>query len=123
MIAVWHITCKTPFRITRNWRGSLKSTGVQATGSFRPPKAHSSFEDTDDLFMRRRLLTLLLAAVAAITMAVPLWAALRSERGLIGNATLHLNGQSPSPPVAEAATLVFTGVMLLGLASAVRRTG
>ena len=35
--------------------------------------------------MRRRLLTFLLAALAAITLAVPLWAALRSERSLIAD--------------------------------------
>jgi hypothetical protein len=71
--------------------------------------------------MRRRLLTLLLAALAAVIMAVPLWAALRSERGLIPDGTMQMN-RSAVRPVAEAATLVFTGMVLLGLASAVRRT-
>jgi hypothetical protein len=83
-----------------------------------------SIEDTDDLFMRRRLLTFLLAALAAISMAVPLWAALRSERNLIvdrnGQMQVHHTTRAPRP-AAEAATLVFTGIMLLGLASAVRR--
>jgi hypothetical protein len=75
--------------------------------------------------MRRRFLTFLLAALAAITMAVPLWAALRSERTLIAdqNGTLRMHHTMPAArPAAEAATLVFTGIMLIGLASAVRRT-
>jgi drug/metabolite transporter superfamily protein YnfA len=75
--------------------------------------------------MRRRLVTFLLAALAAITIAVPLWAALRSERSLIADRTgslqVHHTRQAPRP-VAEAATLVLTGIMLIGLASAVRRT-
>ena len=75
--------------------------------------------------MRRRLLTFLLAALAAITMAMPLWAALQSERTLIadrdGQLQVHRTTRAPRP-AAEAATLVFTGIMLLGLASAVRRT-
>ena len=71
--------------------------------------------------MRRRLLTLLLAGLAAIIMAVPLWGALRSERGLIADGTMRLD-HTAVRPVAEAATLVFTGIVLLGLASAVRRT-
>jgi hypothetical protein len=80
-------------------------------------------EDTDDLFMRRRLLIFLLAALAAISMAMPLWAALRSERSLIGNPTVYLNrAHDAARPFAEAATLVFTGLVLIGLASAVRRT-
>jgi hypothetical protein len=80
-------------------------------------------EDTDDLFMRRRLPTFLLAALAAISMAMPLWAALRSERSLIGNSTVYLNrAHQAGRPFAEAATLVFTGLVLIGLASAVRRT-
>jgi hypothetical protein len=75
--------------------------------------------------MRRQLLTFLLAALAAIAMAVPLWAALRSERSLIGNGsgTVQVHRTNAAArPVAEAATLVFTGVMLIGLASAVRHT-
>ena len=74
--------------------------------------------------MRRRLLTFLLAALAAITMAMPLWAALQSERTLIADRDglqVHRTTRAPRP-AAEAATLVFTGIMLLGLASAVRRT-
>jgi hypothetical protein len=75
--------------------------------------------------MRRRLLIFLLAALAAISMAVPLWAALRSERSLIvdrnGHIRVHRTTGAPRP-AAEAATLVFTGMMLLGLASALRRT-
>jgi len=79
--------------------------------------------------MRRRLLTVLLAAVAAVTMAVPLWAALTSEGGMLRTTahrtTMVVSGtQLPElpEPVAEAATLVLTGGILLGLASAVRRT-
>jgi hypothetical protein len=75
--------------------------------------------------MRRRLLTFVLAALAAITMAVPLWAALRSERSLIAdrNGRMQVHHTTPAPrPVAEAATLVFTGIILIGLASAVRRS-
>jgi hypothetical protein len=75
--------------------------------------------------MRRRLLTFLLAALAAIVMAVPLWAALRSERALIAdrNGTVQVNRTRPAArPAAEAATLVFTGMILIGLASAVRRS-
>lgn len=75
--------------------------------------------------MRRRFLTFLLAALAAITMAVPLWAALRSERSLLAdrNGTMQMNRTTPAArPAAEAATLVFTGIILIGLASAVRRT-
>lgn len=75
--------------------------------------------------MRRRFLTFLLAALAAITMAVPLWAALRSERSLLAdrNGTMQMNRTTPpARPAAEAATLVFTGIILIGLASAVRRT-
>jgi hypothetical protein len=76
--------------------------------------------------MRRRLLTFLLAAVAAITMAVPLWAALKSERNRlhvsITDSTLLVNrARSSAHPLAEAATLVLTGGALLALASAVRR--
>jgi hypothetical protein len=75
--------------------------------------------------MRQRLLTFLLAALAAISMAVPLWAALRSERRLVadrsGNLQVHHTRPAPRP-ADEAATLVFTGIMLIGLASAVRRT-
>ncbi len=81
-------------------------------------------EDTDHL-MRRRLLTLLLAALAAITMAMPLWAALGSERNRFndGLRTLQVHRTNlATRPVAEAATLVVTGIMLIGLASAVRRT-
>jgi hypothetical protein len=93
--------------------------------SFRPPRRTFIIEDTEDLFMRRRLVTFLLAALAAITIAVPLWAALRSERSLIADRTgslqVHHTRQAPRP-VAEAATLVLTGIMLIGLASAVRRT-
>jgi len=73
--------------------------------------------------MRQRLLTLLLAAAAAVTMAVPLWAALRSERRLITGVSIYVNRQHPpAGPLAEAATLVLTGGVLLGLASAVRHT-
>jgi hypothetical protein len=75
--------------------------------------------------MRRRLLTFLLAALAAIVMAVPLWAALRSERALIAdrNGTVQVNRSGRAArPTAEAATLVFTGIILIGLASAVRRS-
>ena len=56
-------------------------------------------------------------------MAVPLWAALRSERRVIAdrNGTVLVHHTKPAP-AAEAATLVFTGLMLIGLASAVRRT-
>jgi hypothetical protein len=73
--------------------------------------------------MRRRLLTLSLAAVAAVAMAVPLWAALRSERRLITGVSVYVNRQQPAArPLAEAATLVLTGGVLLGLASAVRHT-
>ena len=73
--------------------------------------------------MRRRLLTFLLAALAAISMAVPLWAALRSERRLDRNVRMQVHHTTRAPqPAAEAATLVFTGIMLIGLASAVRRT-
>jgi hypothetical protein len=74
--------------------------------------------------MRRRLLTFLFAALAAITVAVPLWAALRSEHNLIadGTGTVRLHHGEPAQPFPEAATLVFTGIMLIGLASAVRRT-
>jgi hypothetical protein len=73
--------------------------------------------------MRRRLPTFLLAALAAISMAMPLWAALRPERSLIGNSTVYLNrAHEAGRPFAEAATLVFTGLVLIGLASAVRRT-
>jgi hypothetical protein len=69
-------------------------------------------------------LTFLLAALAAIAMAVPLWAALRSERTLVDrNGTMQVHRTTPAArPVAEAATLVFTGIILIGLASAVRRT-
>jgi hypothetical protein len=95
------------------------------SNSFRPPRRTFIIEDTEDLFMRRRLVTFLLAALAAITIAVPLWAALRSERSLIADRTgslqVHHTRQAPRP-VAEAATLVLTGIMLIGLASAVRRT-
>lgn len=74
--------------------------------------------------MRRRLLTLLLAALAAITMAMPLWAALGSERRFNdGLRTLQVHRTNlATRPVAEAATLVVTGIMLIGLASVVRRT-
>ena len=78
--------------------------------------------------MRRRFLTLLVAALAAVTMAVPLWAALTSERtlghGKITASTL-LADRSPmmAHPITEAATLVLTGGVLLALASAVRRNG
>jgi hypothetical protein len=96
-----------------------------AIGWFTAAWTHLHIEDTDDLFMRRRLLIFLLAALAAISMAVPLWAALRSERNLIidrnGQMQVHHTTRAPRP-AAEAATLVFTGIMLLGLASAVRRT-
>jgi len=83
-------------------------------------------EDKDDLFMKRRLLIVLLAALAAITMVVPLWAALTSEGGML-RATAHrttvaVSGAQLPAPVAEAATLVLTGGILLVLASAVRRT-
>lgn len=77
--------------------------------------------------MRRRLLTLFSAALAAVTMAVPLWAALTSEHTILSRTMV--NGSLPvdhsrlsSPAVAEAATLVLTGGVLLVLASAVRRT-
>jgi hypothetical protein len=75
--------------------------------------------------MRRRLLIVLLAVLAAITMVVPLWAALTSEGGML-RATAHrttvaVSGTQLPGPVAEAATLVLTGTFLLGLASAVRR--
>jgi len=76
--------------------------------------------------MRRRLLTLFFAALA-VTMAVPLWAALTSEHTKLSRTMV--NGSLPgdhsrlsSPAVAEAATLVLTGGVLLVLASAVRRT-
>ena len=82
-------------------------------------------EDRDDRFMRLRLLSLLLAALVAITMAVPLWAALTSERALgHGNltaTTLLANRARTMSPLAEAATLAVTGGLLLALASAVRR--
>lgn len=76
--------------------------------------------------MRRRLLTLSLAALVALIMAVPLWAALRSERNLprtAVDASGHYLSRSyrPGPPIAEAATLAVSGAVLLGLASAVRR--
>jgi hypothetical protein len=76
--------------------------------------------------MRRRLLTVLLATLAAITMAVPLWAALTSERtlrtgDLTASTLLADRSLAPRPRVAEAATLVLTGGVLLALASAVRR--
>jgi hypothetical protein len=72
--------------------------------------------------MRRRFLTFLLVA---ITMAVPLWAAMRSERSLLadGQRTMQMNRATPAARLAaEAATLVVTGIILIGLASAVRRT-
>ena len=72
--------------------------------------------------MRRRFVTFLLAA---ITMTVPLWAAMRSERSLLADAqgTMQMNRATPAArPAAEAATLVVTGIILIGLASAVRRT-
>jgi drug/metabolite transporter superfamily protein YnfA len=75
--------------------------------------------------MRRRLVTFLLAALAAIVMGVPLWAALRSERALIAdrNGSVQVNRTAPAArPAAEAATLVFTGIILISLASAVRRS-
>jgi hypothetical protein len=77
--------------------------------------------------MRRRLLILFFAALAAITMAVPLWAALTSEHRILSrttvNSSLRVNrSQLFSPAVAEAGTLVLTGGILLVLASAVRRT-
>jgi hypothetical protein len=77
--------------------------------------------------MRRRLLAPILAGLAAIIMAVPLWAALTSERNMLRSpgvaATIRVTRpQLSAPPLAEAATLVLTGGVLLGLASAVRRT-
>jgi hypothetical protein len=56
-------------------------------------------------------------------MAVPLLAALRSEHRLITAVSIHADRQpAATRPLAEAATLVLTGGMLLGLASAVRHT-
>ena len=82
-------------------------------------------EDGNDLFMRRRLLTSLLAVLAAIWMAVPLWAALTSERALghssLTASTLLATRARAMSPVTEAATLAVTGGLLLALASAVRR--
>jgi hypothetical protein len=75
--------------------------------------------------MRRRLLIVLLASLA-VTVAVPLWAGLTFEgavrRNLAGAAVAAVPAEGERHPLAEAGTLAVTGGLLIGLASAVRRT-
>lgn len=76
--------------------------------------------------MGRRLLTLLLASLA-ITVAVPLAAGLTLEgamrrSGLSDRAVAAVGAHGAGRPLGEAGTLVLTGGLLMGLASAVRRS-
>jgi hypothetical protein len=77
--------------------------------------------------MRRRLLTLLLAALAVV-IAVPLGAAWSSDRRVtLGPPRLMQTVALPTEqlPVAgsEAITLFLTGTVLIGLGIVVRRSG
>jgi hypothetical protein len=76
--------------------------------------------------MRRRILTLLLAAVA-VAIAVPLGAAWSSDRKVpLGQTPLVesvvLPPQGLSVPGSETMTLLLTGTILFGLGVAVRRS-
>jgi hypothetical protein len=76
--------------------------------------------------MRRRILTLLLAALAVV-IAVPLGAAWSSDRGLSpeGPALVQsvvLPPQRLPLPASEALTMFLAGTILIGLGLAVRRS-
>jgi hypothetical protein len=85
--------------------------------------------DEDDTCMRhrvrQRVLTLVLA-IAAVTLTVPLWAALSPDghvrRTSVVDARLRLNSPPLPQPLAEAGSLLVTGGLLIGLASVIRRT-
>jgi hypothetical protein len=70
---------------------------------------------------RQRLLTLL--AIAAVTVTV--WASLSPDghvrRSNVVHARFHLESPRLPQPVTEAGSLLFTGGLLIALASVVRR--
>jgi hypothetical protein len=71
---------------------------------------------------RQRLLTLILA-IAAVTLTV--WASLSPvghvRRSNVVHARFHLESPRLPQPVTEAGSLLFTGGLLIALASVVRR--
>ena len=80
--------------------------------------------------MRRRILTLLLAALG-LAVVVPLGAALTVDRRLplAGHSfarravPVSAAAQTDSSGLPDAASLALTGTVLIGLAAAVRRVG
>jgi hypothetical protein len=70
---------------------------------------------------RQRLLTLI--AIAAVTLT--LWASLSQDghvrRSNVVHARFHLESPRLPQPVTEAGSLLFTGGLLIALASVVRR--
>jgi hypothetical protein len=80
--------------------------------------------------MRRRILTILLAALV-VAVVVPLGAALTLDRRLplSSRGFAHVAGPAPSAPHRdagpwpEAGSLALAGGVLIGLAAAVRRVG
>jgi len=80
--------------------------------------------------MRRRILTILLAAFV-VAVVVPLGAALTLERRLPLSRRAFSRGAAPASSlphrdlgvVPEAGSLALTGGVLIGLAAAVRRVG
>jgi hypothetical protein len=75
--------------------------------------------------VRQRLLILILA-LGAVTLTVPLWASLSADghvrRTSVVHATLRLESPGLPQSVTEAGSLLLTGGLLIGLASVVRRT-
>jgi hypothetical protein len=71
---------------------------------------------------RQRLLTLILA-IAAVTLT--LWASLSHDghvrRSNVVHSRFHLESPQLPQPVTEAGSLLFTGGLLIALASVVRR--
>jgi hypothetical protein len=78
--------------------------------------------------MRRRILTILLAALV-LAVVVPLGAALTLDRRLPLSGRAFTRHAAPAPAVhevttlPEAGSLALTGGVLIGLAAAVRRAG
>ena len=91
--------------LVTHWRGDRRRAFpliIQVFGQRDSSGALTRIHDRghEDHLMRRRLLTLLLAALAAITMAMPLWAALGSERNRFNDRTPNPAGAPHEPGYA-----------------------